>query len=379
LDIQRFCAADSRSAIAQVRKVLGPEALIIANRRVADGVEITAARNVDVLAPVTNAAVVNRQSGPSGRGLSADSMERLHADLLGLRDLLQQQLQRYGDLMAAQPPSRIDAVIQQRLLRMGFRLKRVRQLLPRNVPSGNAKQAWARVLSALMKALSADTAKLQGPQRVVALVGMSGVGKSLTATKLLARLHAQKPGARLGCIALTGEGFVADAGLSTYARSIGVKLRAVQDSDTLNESLRQMAGCERVIIDTAGYSQRDPYWLKQFAALQNVREPVQRYLVVSAVSDPRQSHELLFALGSSRISGVIITKLDEAIALGAHLDFLLSSRLPAAFVSRGRCVLDDLEPASAGLLVREAERLRRQQSERMASARAASAFREGTA
>lgn len=47
MDVQRFFAADISQAIAQVRAALGPDAVILSNRRMDDGVEILATKDYD--------------------------------------------------------------------------------------------------------------------------------------------------------------------------------------------------------------------------------------------------------------------------------------------------------------------------------------------
>ena len=47
MKIKRFVAADMRSAMNMVRREHGPEAVILSNRRVENGVEIVAAAHYD--------------------------------------------------------------------------------------------------------------------------------------------------------------------------------------------------------------------------------------------------------------------------------------------------------------------------------------------
>src|SRR5690606_36388025 len=47
MKIKRFVAADMRSAMNLVRKELGPDAVILSNRRIEEGVEIVAAAHYD--------------------------------------------------------------------------------------------------------------------------------------------------------------------------------------------------------------------------------------------------------------------------------------------------------------------------------------------
>ena len=47
MKIKRFLAPDMRSALAKVKEELGPDAVIMSNKKVAEGVEIVAAYEED--------------------------------------------------------------------------------------------------------------------------------------------------------------------------------------------------------------------------------------------------------------------------------------------------------------------------------------------
>src|SRR6056297_342676 len=93
MNIRRFNARDSRSALALVREALGAEAVILSNRRVADGVEVVAACNLEA---VEQAAAVSEQPAavvapPVENELG---MLQLQNELANLRSLLETELQQ---------------------------------------------------------------------------------------------------------------------------------------------------------------------------------------------------------------------------------------------------------------------------------------------
>jgi len=60
--IQRYIAKDMRSALAQVREALGPDAVILSSGKVGDEVEVVAAVDAEVARAVANAPPVQRES-----------------------------------------------------------------------------------------------------------------------------------------------------------------------------------------------------------------------------------------------------------------------------------------------------------------------------
>src|SRR6185436_7779805 len=60
--IQRYIAKDMRSALAQVREALGPDAVILSSGKVGDEVEVVAAVDAEVARAVANAPPAQRES-----------------------------------------------------------------------------------------------------------------------------------------------------------------------------------------------------------------------------------------------------------------------------------------------------------------------------
>ena len=58
--IQRYIAKDMRSALAQVREALGPDAVILSSGRIGDEVEVVAAMDMEVARAVENAPPATR-------------------------------------------------------------------------------------------------------------------------------------------------------------------------------------------------------------------------------------------------------------------------------------------------------------------------------
>ena len=60
--IQRYIAKDMRSALAQVRESLGPDAVILSSGKIGDEVEVVAAVDAEVARAVANAPPAVRSS-----------------------------------------------------------------------------------------------------------------------------------------------------------------------------------------------------------------------------------------------------------------------------------------------------------------------------
>lgn len=102
MKIKRFVAKDMRSALADVKEFLGPDAIILSNKKVAEGVEIVAAIDVEPATPKTKAAAAQvaditppvKRNEPRVNLAVADEAEPADS----LRALLERQMQKQGQV-----------------------------------------------------------------------------------------------------------------------------------------------------------------------------------------------------------------------------------------------------------------------------------------
>jgi flagellar biosynthesis protein FlhF len=110
-----------------------------------------------------------------------------------------------------------------------------------------------------------------------------------------------------------------------------------------------------VLIDTAGASPRDPELARRLRLLQQMQqEKIESAIVLPASAQAGSIDEVLNRFSLAQPTAVCITKVDEAVSLGGILSALVRTKLPAAYVSDGQRVPEDLEPARAHALVARA-------------------------
>src|SRR5690606_32376311 len=146
-------------------------------------------------------------------------------------------------------------------------IDRVRQdLTEEELDDENAGRRAAPDTVAGLPPVTGKTGTLEPPPdgrpRTIALVGPTGVGKTTTLAKLAATFKL-KQGKRVGLITLDTYRIAAVDQLRTYADIIGVPLHVAMNADELQSALKKLRGCDVVLIDTAGRSQRDSDRLEQ--------------------------------------------------------------------------------------------------------------------
>ena len=186
----------------------------------------------------------------------------------------------------------------------------------------------------------ADTVKAT---RVVVLVGPTGVGKTTTIAKLAARARMQE-GLRVGFITLDTFRIAAVDQLNKYAQIMGIPLAVATDPVEFRAAAAglEREGTQVIYVDTAGRSQRDAVKLGELREFLKAIPGAETHLVLSMTTSPKALRSVTESFGRVGFDRVILTKLDEAPALGALLEPLVSLGKPISFLTDGQNVPDDL-------------------------------------
>jgi flagellar biosynthesis protein FlhF len=377
--LSRFIGATTRDVLRQVRRALGPDALIVSNRMVDGGVEVVAtldhpSQQREEEAPYTPSSAAPAPDAPSmaripdapmpARMMPPPSFEAdIHADaqvqaaINALRGSLESRID--GLLWAgtngsgAEP---VKAALFRSLLEAGFSMPVVRALVER-VPEGSDRQAalaWARnELVTHLPVLRSEDEFLAGGG-VYALVGPTGVGKTTTLAKLAARCVMREGREQVAMLTTDMFRIGAVEQLQIYGRLLGVPAHSVRDTDELKQALASLGNRKFILIDTTGISQRHRNVALQAALLTSADRPVRRLLVLNAASQGDTLDEVAHSYRNGAgddVAGCIITKLDEATRIASSLDTAIRHRLPIHYVSIGQKVPEDMEVADAQLLV----------------------------
>jgi flagellar biosynthesis protein FlhF len=133
--------------------------------------------------------------------------------------------------------------------------------------------------------------------------------------------------------------------LRTYAEILDVPLNVVLTPAEFASSLQKMRSKDVVLVDTAGRSQRDRLKMSELRAFIEAGRPDEVHLVVSATTTRSGLAEVIERFSTVLHDRLILTKLDEAPALGPVLDLLLPGNLALSYMTTGQRVPDDIEPA----------------------------------
>lgn len=384
MKIKRFVAQDMRQAIRQVRESLGADAVILSNKAVEGGVELMAAIDFSPSELTENSARASTKSAPSptsprpamqGRPQSASSHPAAADDSVSLANMQRemQQLRRMmfnglselgWNRMGEQRPANQELL--RRLMAMGVSAGLARRVAEKTaVPGGDVELAWRKGLFHLANELPIAEQDLLDRGGIVALVGPTGVGKTTTIAKLAAR-YALKHGARHVALVTTDNFRIgARDQLHTYGRILNVPVRTAANPDEMRAVLNELANYRFILIDTAGMGCPDQRFEGQLAAVMDESLPITRLLTLSANTEAAAIERAIRMYDRQLLDGCILTKLDEAAALGGFLTAVIQNSLPVTYIADGQKVPEDLRLARAQPLVELAAELMAQYAEEM--------------
>jgi flagellar biosynthesis protein FlhF len=421
--VRKFYAVTARHALRLVREALGGEALILSNRRTANGIEIMAVAQQEVEAVTRTAlpahaepppmpgdasaaaseppTLVESTGEPESAPSAAPARDPAHAhpehyasgqydsvhpdpahqypvhqdpitqysayqdpapyDLVHevrlLRSLLEGQLSAFawGDLKRRDPAK---GEVMRRLLGAGFSAGLSREVigeLPDGLDLARAMRLMKAGLQQRLRTAALD-AGLVDDGGIIALVGPTGVGKTTTVAKLAAECTIRHGAAKLALVTTDTYRIGAVDQLRIYGKILGVPVFAIRNESDLRATLEELHSRHLVLIDTVGMSQRDRRLADQVALLSGCTRRVRRVLLLSAVSQANVLEDVVRAYRGDDLAGCILTKVDEALTLGAPLDALARHGLTLHYVANGQRVPEDLHQPNTLYLIERAFR-----------------------
>jgi flagellar biosynthesis protein FlhF len=357
--IKSYYSPRVEDAIALARQELGPEAMLVNNRRALPDARHLGEYEVVF---VTDAPGTEDEAG-SGSPLPPRSPDRLSADVSDLKRELETMRRAlthsaYAPQQwtgaspdAAHAYARLTSNDLNPELARGIvdgAEKRVEEGRKRHEPGGFpralAQELGSRIC--VQPALGRGEAK----PHIVALVGPPGCGKTTTLVKLAVNygLASRRP---VLLLSMDTYRVAAADQLRSYAAILGVGFQVLETVMALAQAIEENRGKELIFIDTPGFGFGDLDAAADLAPFLATRQDVDTQLVLPSSMKAPDLTRTVDAFEVFRPQRLLFTKADETNSFGPILNESARTGKPVSFLTTGQRIPEDLETATVPRLV----------------------------
>ncbi|MEJ5347462.1 MAG: flagellar biosynthesis protein FlhF [Desulfosoma sp.] len=352
MQVKTFTAPTMQQALELVRKELGPEAILLGNRKFKDTegkpcIEITAAVDRTLPKDLNTEQVKKETPTPPQDIILHEQLE----DIRGLLSLLISAKDTFLRLQGHEPVSQLF----QHLLLRGLNEKNAFTLLQHILSTfTDTKPSKSQLLDALSCQL-ADRVSLVDPfsgpgprgerPMMYVFLGPTGVGKTTTLAKVAAYLKVKRK-LSIGLISLDTYRIGALDQLKTYADILDVPLKVAQTRLELVSARESLKETSLVLVDTTGRNYLNGQSIQDLEEIFRDLDGVYPFLVLSATAKDEDLRHVIQRFWPLAPQSLIFTKIDETLTPGTILNPLLRFPHPVSYLGVGQRVPEDLVKAT---------------------------------
>lgn len=226
----------------------------------------------------------------------------------------------------------------------------------KNMPKAllSNKEAITRYFTTLLKSMI--PCRVDAPirkQKIIMLVGPTGVGKTTTLAKLAYRYAYGSKRYKTAIVSLDNFRLGAKEQLAEYARTMRLPIAFVSTEEDLHKNLENLSGYDVILIDSTGNSQYDKTKIEKLESYLKASESeIEVALVLNAGMKYDDMEETFNAFNALNIDTLILTKFDETRAFGNIFSLIFNIKKPVSFFSIGQNVPDDILVANSEYLIK---------------------------
>jgi flagellar biosynthesis protein FlhF len=368
MQIKKFRAASLKEAAEIMKSELGAEALILGTKVVADEndnrlklYEITAGVDKFEIAEETKSKVIKQNLSQSNS--FADEMRNMTARIYQQNQNQKQKINSaYGltekigkEIIVKKESAAVkenpadenrmkeiiknlsDKEVQKSVvLSVMEQLKKYKNFLSKD----NLDNYVQTVLGSLIQTKSLDL-NVKKQNKVIALVGPTGVGKTTTIAKLalIAKIIHKLD---VGLISIDTYRLGAIDQLKSFADVSHTDFLVAYEPEEMPALMKKFAKKDIVFIDTVGRNHKNDAQLKSNLDFLSSVKIDETFLVLSAASSTRNLVEIAKKFKMFNYSSFIISKIDEAVVHGNIINLSTKTGSPIAFLTNGQTIPDDI-------------------------------------
>lgn len=350
MKIKKVKAASVREAMRQIRREFGSDAIILNTQNLQEIPQEDPEAKVEVTAGIyqktpqpAEVAVASPPESPEPQ--PDDKSPQMQDTILKMQETIERltvELQ-YPDLQRLPDAYRewylyltrveIDSYLIKNMIR------EIRQQLGEEATSDQIRDQIEYMIDDIF--LESPSPQVEEPRRIIALVGPTGVGKTTTIAKLATQKSLEE-GRRVALITADTYRVAATDQIRTFANLLEVPIQVVYTAEEMARAIKDFAEYEYIYIDTTGRSQNDAESVLQIQEILEGANPHEVHLVLSATTSTATLRAIANRFSALPITDLLISKTDEAEAVGSVLSMLQQFSWPVSYFTNGQHVPEDI-------------------------------------
>jgi flagellar biosynthesis protein FlhF len=373
--IKKYEVFDMKEAMKLIKEELGPDAMILSSRKVVKNnslglfsrpiIEVTAAVEDDDRVKKGKKTVGINVDPSKEPGVKAPSqggeldriaelintlgLNKFHSLMTDIADIKRQMMEMQAGLkenimIDLTGPIRefynlmvkngVDEIIAYKFL------KKIEKRASHNLTPNQIKNLETSLMSELIPIEKDYFSSIN--DKVLALVGPTGVGKTTTIAKIAANLSLKQK-KKVALITVDNFRIGAVEQLRTYAEIVDIPLRVASTPTELEKIIYECRDYDYVFVDSMGRSQFDDSQINDLLKFMEVSPLIKVALVMSMSSNHQEMVETFDRYSKLMPEYLIFTKLDETRYFGPLVNLPIKKKTPLMLLAGGQNVPDDME------------------------------------
>lgn len=183
-------------------------------------------------------------------------------------------------------------------------------------------------------------------QRVVALVGPPGAGKTTTGIKLAIK-NSMIQNKNVALVLVSDSVSATAKHLGLLAKAANLPLAVVETPEDLVAAIKSNSDKDMIVIDFAMKKGRDKSGLAELHRFLQAASPSETHLVIPMTLQPDNAVKVAGAFKTVHFDHIILSKIDKMQNLGGMLKLFHATGKPLSYLCNGTSIPDNIEPAVA--------------------------------
>lgn len=263
-----------------------------------------------------------------------------------LKEQLQKSKQEHNPLH-----NKIVAEIQSKFLMLGFGAASSEMIAHEVQDTNSSTGAWRNALSVLENKMLCQPDELSKQFGCYTFIGSPGAGKTTLITKLAIE-HIKKFGKEdLILVSLDNQRLGASYQITQLAQLLQVPVFVGDKGERVLHKIDSIARNKKILIDTAGVTSLDNYWLVQMHLIKRLSEMNKNVIVMPCTQQLSVLNHMINDYLLLDVVGAVLTKADEATSIAEVMSVSLENKLAILAINNSQKSSDPLLKIKGGDLI----------------------------